>query len=134
MTVVNVAQEKVRTYLDELDFGRLPLPPVACSCPRAFPVLCQPKHVCTHMVHQREEVPGLRITGSSELRAAPLADATPEMALKTWASLGAASWDMQPWGRTAGRAAHFQVVQMLVKMFVRVPAMTSNPLQARGKD
>lgn len=39
--------------------------------------LCQHKHVCSHMVHQREEVPGLKITRSFELRAAPLADDTP---------------------------------------------------------
>lgn len=35
--------------------------------------LCQHKHLCGHMVNEGEEVPGLKITRSFELRAAPVA-------------------------------------------------------------
>lgn len=33
--------------------------------------LCQYKHVCSHIVNQQEEVPGLKIAASLDLRAAP---------------------------------------------------------------
>lgn len=38
--------------------------------------LCQYEHVCSHMVNQQQEVPGLKITVSLDLIAAPLSDDT----------------------------------------------------------
>lgn len=58
--------------------------------------LCQHQHVCSHTVNQPEEAPGLKITRSFEVRAAPLADDTPRTALQTLADLGTATGDTEP--------------------------------------
>lgn len=52
------------------------LPPLLLLAPIPVPCqwLCQHEHVCGHTVNQPEEVPGLKITTSLDLRAAPLAD------------------------------------------------------------